>query len=444
LRDNLTDYYSQLRDDRRDERVQLGSLVDMAWSMCASSIHSDLLYDIVKEIYEAPPPRNRDILAKMTEVDKAVAVEGRGAEAPEAWLAAFAEAQRMEIERTEKSRLHFELLDALDALRGARGLDNRLDIMRNQKIGGYVVDFFDEKANLVIEMDTLNKPTPLIWRRRNRTAEDQSIFLRTLVKEALQASAVALRGKYYKGYLGKYCHSNFTVSVSFNDESNFVTFRMGRGRCDPVAVTVSYGKAGNNTFKTKWDIWNNGRRRNMLDTFKTSCYLGNLTKHAADDEGKFLSKITLEGESLEVLLFSDLSIVFRAPSASAAGLRGKYYEGYLGEYCPSGFNLSVRFHDISNFVTLKMGGQASVVAAMVSYFETGSNTLKVAWGSWKEYEKNTMLRAFKKACRVSDLTKDADDDEGKFLSEMVLDGESLEVLLFADLSIVIPSRSVRT
>ncbi|KAF4712987.1 hypothetical protein FOZ62_030788 [Perkinsus olseni] len=262
-----------------------------------------------------------------------------------------------------------------------------------------------------------------------------------------QASAVALRGKYYKGYLGKYCHSNFTVSVSFNDESNFVTFRMGRGRCDPVAVTVSYGKAGNNTFKTKWDIWNNGRRRNMLDTFKTSCYLGNLTKHAADDEGKFLSKITLEGqvsrrEPVEVAKATEM--VDWEGQASAAGLRGKYYEGYLGEYCPSGFNLSVRFHDISNFVTLKMGGQASVVAAMVSYFETGSNTLKVAWGSWKEYEKNTMLRAFKKACRVSDLTKDADDDEGKFLSEMVLDGESLEVLLFADLSIVIPSRSVRT
>ncbi|KAF4681707.1 1-acyl-sn-glycerol-3-phosphate acyltransferase delta [Perkinsus olseni] len=161
LRDNLMDYYSQLRDERQDEGVQLGSLVDMAWSMCASSIHSDLLYDIVKEIYEAPPPRNRDILAKMIEVDKAVAVEGRGAEAPEAWRAAFGEAQRMEIERTEKSRLHFELLDALDALRGARGLDIRLDIMRNRKIGGYVVDFFDEKANLVIEIDTLNKPTPL-------------------------------------------------------------------------------------------------------------------------------------------------------------------------------------------------------------------------------------------------------------------------------------------
>ncbi|KAF4650843.1 hypothetical protein FOL46_000695 [Perkinsus olseni] len=161
LRDNLMDYYSQLRDERQNERVQLGSLVDMAWSMCASSIHSDLLYDIVQEIYEAPPPRNRDILAKMIEVDKAVAVEGRVTEAPEAWRAAFGEAQRMEIERTDKSRLHFELLDALDALRGARGLDIRLDIMRNRKIGGYVVDFFDEKANLVIEIDTLNKPTPL-------------------------------------------------------------------------------------------------------------------------------------------------------------------------------------------------------------------------------------------------------------------------------------------
>ncbi|KAF4659582.1 hypothetical protein FOL46_006540 [Perkinsus olseni] len=109
-----------------------------------------------------------------------------------------------------------------------------------------------------------------------------------------------------------------------------------------------------------------------------------------------------------------------------------------------GFNLSVRFHDQSNFVTFKMGGQASVVSATVAYFKTGSNELRILWDSWTEYEKNSMLHAFKKACRVSDLTKDADDDEGKFLSKMVLDGESLEVRLFADLSIVIPSPSVRT
>ncbi|KAF4710721.1 hypothetical protein FOZ62_000721 [Perkinsus olseni] len=134
--------------------------------------------------------------------------------------------------------------------------------------------------------------------------------------------------------------------------------------------------------------------------------------------------------------------IFVGGQASAAALQGKYYKGYLGEYCPSGFNLSVRFHDESNFVTLKMG-QASVVIATVAYFETGSSTLRILWDSRTEYEKNSMLHVFKEACRVSDLTKDADDDEGKFLSEMVLDGESLEVWLFADLSIVIPRPAVR-
>ncbi|EER15556.1 hypothetical protein Pmar_PMAR016241 [Perkinsus marinus ATCC 50983] len=143
--------------------IQLSSLVDMAWGMCAcQAAQSDLLQDIAGEIYGCQPPRNRDILAKMIEVDRALVLEGKGVEAPEAWQLAFAEAQRMEIERSEKSRLHFEVLDALEALKGARGLDVRLNIVRNKKIGGYVVDFFDEETKLVIEIDTLKKPTPLV------------------------------------------------------------------------------------------------------------------------------------------------------------------------------------------------------------------------------------------------------------------------------------------
>ncbi|KAF4651325.1 hypothetical protein FOL47_000486, partial [Perkinsus chesapeaki] len=202
LRDNLIEHFRKLREVHG--RIQLKALVDMAWSLSAMSTESDLLLlNVAQEIYTSPAPRNRDILGKMIEVSNEVSGK---VQVPDSWRTAFENAQRMEIERSEKSRLHFELLDALQTLKGSRGLESRLHIVRNYRIGDYVVDFFDDATRLVIELDTLNRPTPLFlkhrhlrshhncktiaidywtWRRRNRTAEDQTVFLRTLVKEAI-------------------------------------------------------------------------------------------------------------------------------------------------------------------------------------------------------------------------------------------------------------------
>merc|ERR1719387_125954 len=161
-------------------------------------------------MFERHIPQNRTPLLKLFDIFCAVELEHKalGIEIPGSWKTAANEADIMEMDRLESSRLHAEIVLRLDHLRGmARGLQWQLRVQRNQQCGPYRVDMLDVETKIVIDVEVLNRPTskamkhrhllelgykPLrldYWEwRKSRSEEDQNTFLQREIIRVLETS----------------------------------------------------------------------------------------------------------------------------------------------------------------------------------------------------------------------------------------------------------------
>ncbi|OEH73973.1 hypothetical protein cyc_01690 [Cyclospora cayetanensis] len=141
----------------------------------------DLLQRILEALYAKPVSKDRLILMRVHEIQRAAELELKSCKAqpPLAWRTAFDEAKvscllalryvlflvftanlvgvsllsssaRQMQDRQETSGLHAEVSLALDLLRGP----HRLQLQRNVACGGYRVDFFDQDTRICIDVDT--------------------------------------------------------------------------------------------------------------------------------------------------------------------------------------------------------------------------------------------------------------------------------------------------
>ena len=110
--------------------------------------------------------------------------------------------------RFESSRLHAEVLALVESIKPAGAITEKLAIQRNAQAGPYRVDFLDEKLRLVVDIDTLSRPTTLALKhrhlkslgfhvvglgywdiRRFKTFEEQQEWLRVAINRTLRKGA---------------------------------------------------------------------------------------------------------------------------------------------------------------------------------------------------------------------------------------------------------------
>ncbi|KAL8450777.1 hypothetical protein Emag_003065 [Eimeria magna] len=190
---------------RGANRLSLSSLVEAAYAICYFRVQerTQLLQRLLEDIYARPVSRDRILLQKLHEVQRAVDFEFKSCKAqpPLAWRAAFEDASRQAQDRLESSALHAEVALGLDLLRGGY----RLQLQRNKECCGYRVDFFDPEARVCVEVDTVYRHAPCTMRhrhlesqgvfavcihywqwRRCRSEEDQLLYLKQQLTPALE------------------------------------------------------------------------------------------------------------------------------------------------------------------------------------------------------------------------------------------------------------------
>lgn len=190
----------------------LGSLVDVAWTLCSLRLAQEFSVDfkaILEEIFDRSPPQNRVPLMKLFDVFCAVELEHQalGVTVPAVWKAACDDADRFEMDKLDSSRLHNEIVMRFDHLRGmANGLRWQLRMQRNKQCGPYRVDMLDEETKIALDVETIIWPCsrrmkhrllgdlgylPVrleYWEwRRARTEEDQNVFLEREVSRLLES-----------------------------------------------------------------------------------------------------------------------------------------------------------------------------------------------------------------------------------------------------------------
>lgn len=188
----------------------LMSLADFAWSVCSLGMvdeFPDQFKAALEEVFTRQPPQNRVPLVKLFDVVCVLELKYKalGIAVPQAWRAACDDADRLEMDKLEASRLHNEIVLRFDNLRGiAKGMKWHLRMQRNQQCGPYRVDMVDNDTKVALDVEIISWPTlrkmkhelletlgyhPLrieYWEwRRARTEQDQNTFLEREVSRVL-------------------------------------------------------------------------------------------------------------------------------------------------------------------------------------------------------------------------------------------------------------------
>ena len=197
------------------ENVSITGLVDAAWALTLMDVENrEAITTIVGKIFCIPPPSNRQLLLKALEVAVSVGTEFpptaalSGDSIPSQWRAAMDEGEKLEMNRFESSRLHAEVLALVESIKPGGAIIEKLAIQRNAQAGLYRVDFLDEKLRLVVDIDTLSRPTTLALKhrhlkslgflvvglgywdiRRFKTFEEQQEWLRVAINRTLRKGA---------------------------------------------------------------------------------------------------------------------------------------------------------------------------------------------------------------------------------------------------------------
>ena len=189
------------------ESVSLTSLVDALWAICVldeSGQYHDSSETIAKKIFSIPPPSNKELLLKALEIVPCIDSSLATAQ----WRSAMDDAEKLEMAKFESARLHSEMLALIESIKpGGGAISEKLAIQRNSQVGGlFRVDFFDEKQQVVVDIDSLVRPTGLVLRhrllaqqglavvkvgywdvRRLKTFDEQQEFLRVHIARAIRS-----------------------------------------------------------------------------------------------------------------------------------------------------------------------------------------------------------------------------------------------------------------
>ena len=140
------------------DSINITSLVDAAWALSVFEEQS-VLEKIKRKIFSIPPPSNRQILLKALEI---------GLPSSSQWKAASEEAEKLEMNRFESSRLHSEVLALIESIRmGQEG--ERITLQRNSQVEGFRFDFYSQNLNFILDIDTLSRPTTLTLKHKRVT-----------------------------------------------------------------------------------------------------------------------------------------------------------------------------------------------------------------------------------------------------------------------------------
>jgi len=194
------------------EKMSLTAQVDTVWALITmGSDDREGLKNFLEKICSISPPSNRAILLKMLEVTNAVAIEYPGLVKKDVvgaqWKSAMDDAEKFELNRFENARLHSEVLALVEGIKPDETgiLLDKITLQRASQVGGlYRVDFHDESKNLIIDIDTLARPTSLVLKHRNlmsegvavvglnyweirrfKSFEEQQVFLKSKIKKAI-------------------------------------------------------------------------------------------------------------------------------------------------------------------------------------------------------------------------------------------------------------------
>jgi very-short-patch-repair endonuclease len=193
----------------RPDEISITNAIDAAWALCCFNKEKEL-GPLVKKIFEIQPPSNRQLLLKSLEIANYVKLETttfpKDMISPQ-WLGAMDDAEKQETNRFESARLHSEILALVESLPPKGLIHEKLAIQRSAQVGGYRVDMYDENHRLLIDIDTLARPTRLVLRhrhlssqgfkvvelgywegRRFKTYEEQQEWLKVKIGKALKSS----------------------------------------------------------------------------------------------------------------------------------------------------------------------------------------------------------------------------------------------------------------
>jgi hypothetical protein len=187
------------------DSASISSMLDFAWSLCVldeTGRYQNLLDAVTQKIFSIAPPSNRELLLKALEVVPCVDASIVSTQ----WRSAMDDAEKLDMARFESARLHTEMLSLIESLTPQGQIKEKLNIQRNAQVGGlFRVDFFDEKQQLVVDLDTLSRPAGLVMRhrllsqqgiatakvgywevRRLKSFDEQQAFLRTIISRAIR------------------------------------------------------------------------------------------------------------------------------------------------------------------------------------------------------------------------------------------------------------------
>lgn len=147
------------------DSLSVTSMMDAAWALAVldeTDQYASVFKRISDRIFSIPPPSNRQLLLKALELIPAVYDEKNS---QSQWKAATKEAEKLEMNRFDSARLHSEVLSLIESITWP---NHKITLQRNVEVGGglFRVDFFSEALNLVIDIDTLSRPTTLVLKHR--------------------------------------------------------------------------------------------------------------------------------------------------------------------------------------------------------------------------------------------------------------------------------------
>jgi hypothetical protein len=120
------------------------------------------------------------------------------------------EAEKLEMNRYESSRLHSEILALVESIKLPEREGEKITLERNARIGNlFRVDFFNPNLNVVLDIDTLSRPTALVLKHRRilstgafkpvalsywdlrkmKSFEEQQEWIKSKILKALKKSA---------------------------------------------------------------------------------------------------------------------------------------------------------------------------------------------------------------------------------------------------------------
>jgi len=123
------------------------ALSDAAWGLCALGFQAEAK-PIAERILKGQISKFKSTNQKMLEI-----VTDLNIQASPAWRVALEETEKIEQEKLEVSRMHADVMLALDQVSSSR-----IKWLRNTQAGTYRVDFFDEATKTVIDLDNLARP----------------------------------------------------------------------------------------------------------------------------------------------------------------------------------------------------------------------------------------------------------------------------------------------